>query len=132
MGWLQKITQDNRGETLESILSRWKAQGVTIFCFEQEHRIVLSTLIIPKGKRKQGIGSQIMQELTDYADQVGKRLETTPGEKDRYHGTTSRRRLINFYKRFGFVSNKGRNKDFRTRETMLREPKKNRSRKGIL
>ena len=111
-------------ETLESILNRWKSQGITLFVFEQPQRIVLDSLIVPKEQRKQGIGSQIMQELINYADQVGKRLETTPGEKDPFHGTTSRRRLINFYKRFGLVQNKGRNKDYRTRETMYREPKK--------
>ena len=31
-------------------------------------------------------------------------------------------RLINFYKIFGLVENKGRNKDFETSKTMYREP----------
>ena len=117
MSWFKKTNN-----TLASIVSRWKSQGVTLFVFERDNIIVLDSLIVPKGKRKQGIGSQIMRELTEYADTVGKRLELSPGNKDPYHGTTSRKRLIDFYKRFGLIQNKGRHKDYRTRETMYREP----------
>ena len=36
---------------------------------------------------------------------------------------TSQARLKKFYKKFGFVENKGRNKDFEISELMYREPK---------
>ena len=66
-----------------------------------------------------------MQEITNYVDRVGKRLELSPGQKDSYHGTTSKNRLVNFYKRHGLIQNKGRNKDFSTNKTMYRDPKEN-------
>jgi len=66
--------------------------------------------------------TQIMQELVNYADQIGKRFELSPGQKDPFHGTTSRGRLVNFYKRFGFIENKGRHKDFTTSRGMYRKP----------
>jgi GNAT superfamily N-acetyltransferase len=123
MSWLQRIAE--QPESLESLIQKWRlaVPGIILFVFEKDNIIVLSSLIIPRGNRKQGIGSQIMQDLIQYADQVGKRLETTPGQKDPYHGTTSRGRLINFYKRFGLRENKGRHKDYQTSETMYREPK---------
>lgn len=78
---------------------------------------------VPKEKRKQGIGSAIMKDINDYADQGKKRVTLNPGSKDDRHGTTSRNRLIKFYKRHGYVHNKGRNKDFTTSAAMYRDPK---------
>ncbi len=63
-----------------------------------------------------------MRDIVDYADATGKRVVLTPGQKDDRHGTTSRSRLVTFYKRFGFVENKGRAKDFTISESMYREP----------
>ena len=122
MNWY-KLSQNI--ETSESIADKWRQQGITLYIFEKENIITLDSIIVPKERRNQGIGTKIMQELAAYADKVGKRLELSPGQKDDYHGTTSKGRLVNFYKRFGLVPNKGRNKDFSTTKTMYREPQKN-------
>ena len=74
--------------------------------------INLDSIIVDKAKRKQGVGSAVMQELIDYADAEGYTIVLTPGSKDDAHGTTSRGRLVKFYKRFGFRENKGRSMDF--------------------
>jgi len=74
--------------------------------------INLDSIIVDKATRKQGVGSAVMQELTDYADAEGYQIILTPGTKDDAHGTTSRGRLVKFYKRFGFRENKGRSMDF--------------------
>jgi predicted GNAT family acetyltransferase len=116
MNWYKKA------QNIESIENKWKQLGVVLYIFEQDDVIILDSLIVPHGQRKQGIGTQIMQELASYADQVGKRLEVSPGQKDDYHGTTSRGRLVNFYKRFGLIENKGRNKDFSISKSMYRNP----------
>ena len=63
-----------------------------------------------------------MKDLCDYADANNKRILLSPGYKDDHHGTTSHGRLVSVYKRFGFVQNKGRNKDFRISHTMIRNP----------
>ncbi len=120
MNWLQKIAT---GE-LDNIAGKWKTAipGLVLFVHEQDNRVVLSSLIIPKPLRNQGLGSKIMRDLTDYADSVGKRMELSPGLRDKYHGTTSRNRLVRFYRQFGFKQNKGRNADYSTSETMLRNP----------
>lgn len=83
----------------------------------------LSDLKVAKGNRKKGIGSAFMESLVSIADREGLTITLTPGSRDDKHGTTSRKRLVKFYKRFGFVENKGRNKDFRrTAGSMFREP----------
>ena len=105
---------------LSTILDTWRAQGITLFVIETSEAITVHSLIVPKGQRKQGTGSQVMEELVAYADEVGKRMELSPGLRDPYHGTTSQGRLVKFYKRFGFVRNKGRNKDFELSSTMYR------------
>ena len=116
MNWYKLSQQIN------SISEKWKQQGVDVSLYESDDKIYLQNIIFPKDARKQGVGTAVMEDLVNYADQVGKRIELTVGLKDKYHGTTSRGRLVKFYKRFGFVENKGRNKDYTTRESMYREP----------
>jgi GNAT superfamily N-acetyltransferase len=84
--------------------------------------IRLNLLVIPKDKRKQGLGSQAMRELIDYADANGLRITLSPALSDDRKGTTSRARLVRFYKQFGFVENKGRRKDFSISDGMVRDP----------
>lgn len=81
----------------------------------------LNLLIV--GQKKNGSGTTAMEELISYADEKGMRITLSPGLKDDNFGTTSRTRLVSFYKRFGFVENKGKNKDFSISGGMYREPK---------
>ena len=85
--------------------------------------IKLQMIAVDKDKQKAGIGTKALEMLTNFADTEGRRVVLTTGVKDPNFGTTSMSRLKNFYKRFGFVENKGRNKDFSISENMLREPR---------
>jgi GNAT superfamily N-acetyltransferase len=82
----------------------------------------LADIEVAKDARQQGIGTKALEALTQFADEHGQRILLTPALKDPKHGTTSRGRLVRFYKRFGFVLNKGRNKDFTTMQGMYRDP----------
>ncbi len=82
--------------------------------------IELGNIIV--NNKKQGTGTSVLMELCKFADYYNARIILTPGLKDPNHGTTSRNRLVRFYKRFGFVENKGQNKDFRIRAGMIRNP----------
>lgn len=79
----------------------------------------LSRIVVPEDSRGQGVGQQVMQEIIAYADANNRRIVLTPSTD---FGGTSVSRLVNFYKQFGFVENKGANKDFTTKEAMYREP----------
>jgi len=80
------------------------------------------SIIIDKEHRNMNVGSDIIKEINQFADKNNLKITLTPGLKDKHHGTTSRSRLIKFYKRFGFIENKGRNKDFTISDLMYRKP----------
>lgn len=94
--------------------------GITLDLSGSEHSeyVTLGLISIPKEMRGQGIAKKVMQELVDEADANGWTLDCTPSSDF----GSSKARLVEFYRGFGFVPNSGRNKDFGTRETMLRLP----------
>lgn len=67
-----------------------------------------------------GSGSALMELVCKWADQNKVTLTLTPSTS---FGATSTQRLVNFYKRFGFVLNKGKQSNFKTRQAMYRTPK---------
>lgn len=93
--------------------------GVEVSISEESDKITLNKLIVDKDARGSGKGSEYMNTLTEYADATGKRITLTPS-KD--FGGSSVSRLKAFYKRFGFVENKGKNKDFEESDSMYRDP----------
>jgi len=84
--------------------------------------IELDRIVVNEYSRNKGVGTDVMKELIDYADQNGKRLILTTNQADQQLGTTSSGRLKDFYKQFGFVENVGENKDFRIKSNMYRSP----------
>lgn len=88
--------------------------------YENKSSLILSRIIVKEECRGQGVGTNVMNDLIDYADTNGQIIALTPS-KD-FGGNVNR--LIQFYKRFGFKMNKGANKNFEFRDTMLREPLK--------
>lgn len=99
--------QEKYGVTLD--LSEYKWSDI----------ISLSRIVLPKQDRGKGIGTKVMLDIIKYADENNKRITLTPSTD---FGGTSVGRLTDFYKKFGFVENKGRNKDFTIRDLMYREP----------
>ncbi len=83
----------------------------------------LNSLVVPRKDQKTGLGTAAMLALCRFADQQGKRIVLSPATRDDHWGTTSRSRLVAFYKRFGFVANSGRKKDFAISDGMYRDPK---------
>ena len=67
--------------------------------FKKGSDLILDMIVVPKDKRKQGIGSKVLNDITHYADINGLRILLTTGVKDDFHGTTSSTRLKQFYKK---------------------------------
>tara|TARA_R110000851_G_scaffold123761_2_gene253678 strand:+ start:6343 stop:8151 length:1809 start_codon:yes stop_codon:yes gene_type:complete len=95
-----------------------KFKDVSLDVYEKNNTINLSRIVVPKDVRNSGIGSDVMQDLVSYADETGQKVALTPSSD--FGGNV--KKLKEFYKRFGFVENKGKNKDFSTRESMIRPP----------
>jgi len=79
----------------------------------------LTKIEIFEGYRKEGYATQVMNQIIDYANKEGATIILTP---DPYLKNISKKSLINWYKDFGFVMNKGKNKDFRHQELMQKIP----------
>ncbi len=106
-----------------SLQLKRKYPNADIYLYDYGDDLKLDTLRVPKENRNQGIGSSIMNDITNYADKTQKRTILTLGQKEK-GGTTSSGRLARFYGRFGFERNKGRNKDFTVSASMIRRPMK--------
>lgn len=78
----------------------------------------LHKIVVPEAMRNQGNGTKAMQDIISYADSQNKTIALTPSSDFGGHKS----RLTNFYKKLGFVENKGRNKDYEISESMYRSP----------
>lgn len=104
----------------EDILKQ-KYSGIRFMLLQNDNKktVYLTEFIVPIKMRSEGIGTSFMNDLTALADQYGYKITLTPSNS--YGGSVSR--LKDFYQRFGFVFNKGNNRDFSHREDMYRDPK---------
>jgi len=89
---------------------------VKIDLWDSGDRLDLESIVIPKELRGQGYGTEIMKMITKLSDQEQKPIYLTP---DTSFGGTSFKRLVSFYKRFGF--NKNDDKSV-TKHFMVRYP----------
>jgi len=104
---------------LNSIIHRYNVLGLIAWIYLKENSIeVASIKINDKKKRKQGLGSALMTEIVNLCDKYNLICTLTPEPTE-----TPKAVLLRFYKKFGFVSNMGRYRDFRFRNSMIRQPK---------
>jgi len=85
-----------------------------IYYSSNQDILVISSIIVPKEKRKRGIGRKVMNEICDFADKNNLKILLTPTSD--FGG--NKQKLIQFYKSLGFK----KNKDYKYRESMIREP----------
>lgn len=92
--------------------------GLTLNLGGRDGKITIDRIELRGDLRESGTGTQVMNAITGWADESGVTLGLTPS--DSFGGNV--KRLKQFYKRSGFVENKGAAKDFEISETMIREP----------
>lgn len=115
----------NTAEPLQQGL-RERHPNLKMFVSEGPTQITLSKVIVPESERGSGAGSAFMKDLVAQADARGKTIALTPSAD--FGGSVSR--LKTFYKRFGFVENKGKFKDYEISESMYRPATASPSRAG--
>jgi GNAT superfamily N-acetyltransferase len=104
---------------LELMRRRWQDENVSSFAYVKRGDITLYEIRLPKERRGQGIGTAKMRELLEFAQKHGMRVLLSPSTD---FGASSKARLEKFYRGLGFEKNSGRNRDYRTRETMIWRP----------
>lgn len=126
-----QLIEETNPEVSDEILQSFVQKLVSELGLEKLHASIrgddlsLDMIVVPNDKRKMGLGTIAMQKFCAFADRYGLRILLTPALPGDTHGTTSRSRLVRFYKRFGFYENTGRKKDFSTRAGMIRDPREN-------
>jgi GNAT superfamily N-acetyltransferase len=108
-------------ELLSMLEAAWAPRGVEVDAYvdpakEQMH---IARIVVDKTLRRQGLGTLAMQDLVELADHFGLLMTLSPSID---FGGTSVDRLKRFYRRFGFVSNKGRQKHWEITASMYRLP----------
>ena len=111
---------ENVNDDLFHLRTKWKQLGADVFIYLNGMDLQLHSIRVEKNKRGTGVGSAVMQELIGFAQKNGHRITLSPSTD---LGASSLGRLEKFYKRFGFVYNKGRNKYFSVSDTMIWQPK---------
>lgn len=120
MTTFRQFYTENTNDDLFHLRTHWRQMGADVFIYLNNRTLELHSIKIDKDKRKQGIGSAVMKEILDFAQGKGYKVTLSPSTD---LGASSIGRLEQFYKRLGFVHNKGRNKDFSVSDTMIWEPK---------
>lgn len=105
-------------KTLED---KYKDELIGLDIYEDGKSLKLSRIIINPEFRGGGVGTDIMNDLINYADKNKKIITLTPSGD--FGG--NKNRLVQFYKRFGFKMNKGVHKSYEYMDTMIRWPKIN-------
>lgn len=114
---LKEDASENMSSGLKNIKNKYSEEIEKFNVYEFNGKLSID-LIVMKNKNS-GYGTKVMQELCDYADSKNLIMILSPSNEF----GSSKSRLIEFYKRFGFVENKGKNKIFGIFETMYRTPK---------
>ena len=82
--------------------------------------LTLSRVVVPENIRNEGTGTKFMNRLIKESDVRGYKIILTPSND--FGG--NKNKLFDFYERFGFVRNKGKNRDFSHKEDMYRLPER--------
>lgn len=111
-------------QALKELEEGWARLGVEIDAsistdVYRRNNLHLSRIEIERENRGRGFGTKAMEDLTALADHYGLLMTLSPSTD---FGASSKERLKRFYRRFGFVSNKGRHKDFTLSDAMYRLP----------
>lgn len=109
----------NQVDELVSALKTRFQVNLSLSYNNTKNTMTLHKIIVPKEQRGTGVGTSVMTEICALADQLGAKLTLTPSSD--FGGSVSK--LIAFYSKFGFVQNKGKNKDFEISDLMYRLPK---------
>lgn len=108
----------NQLNSINDLKSKYNNITIDLYQNDKTKTITLSRIIVPKELRDNNIGTSFMNDLNSLADKLNYKIILTPS-KD--FGSNVNR-LKTFYNRFGFIENKGKNKDFTHNELFYRLP----------
>ena len=123
--YLTEIVSDTE---LEKISAKWEAKGfnqAAVFKTSKHGYIYILDIFLPVKLRNKGLGTKFMEDVIKYADKNKAKIVLTPEPEglENKEDKEMTDRLVNFYKRFGFVENEGKNRDRSIKQRMYRNPR---------
>jgi GNAT superfamily N-acetyltransferase len=102
---------ENKVSTFERTLQSLypEIERVGLYFDHNNQSIFISDFYIKPENRRQGVGTKIMNSIIHFADEVKLPIVLIPEPEDEVMTVSQ---LISFYKKFGFVLNKGKQKDY--------------------
>jgi GNAT superfamily N-acetyltransferase len=98
---------------------------VGLYYDHNNNSLFISDLYIKQESRGKGVGTKIMNSIVQFADGLNLPIVLIPESDD---DNVSNKDLMNFYKKFGFVVNTGKKKDYSFSDpfavTMYRLPRR--------
>lgn len=118
--YLAQVRKPDAMKAAQDLIDRAEERGVTLKFYVEEDRGIafLGRIQTPADKQGQGLATETMDEVIEYADEYGLQVQLSPTDLM----GSNEKRLIDFYKRFGFVENKGKTKNKEVSNTMYRDP----------
>lgn len=107
----QGVDIENKVATFERTLQSLypEIDRVGLYYDRNNGSLFLSDFYIKPEHRGKGVGTKIMNSIVQFADSMKLPVVLIPEPDDDNMSETD---LINFYKKFGFVVNKGKQKDY--------------------
>lgn len=106
--------------SVKDIVDYAKTKNVELSVNEENSQIELSLIRVSENDRGIGVGSDVISKLNDYADSNNQIITATAGTE---FGGKSLKDIVNFYKKNGFVENKGENANDMIEASMYRLPR---------
>lgn len=117
---LQGVVGESMDSKVTALIAKLEKRftGLTLWLHVNRGGIlILSKISLPKEQRGAGVGSRALEEIVRFADKHKIAIALTPD------GATGKAKLTKWYRSYGFVPNKGRNKTWKAQETMVRWPR---------
>ena len=107
----QGVDIENKVSTFERTLQSLypEIDRVGIYYDRNNGSLFLSDFYIKPEHRGKGVGTKVMNSITEFANGMKLPIVLIPEPDD---DNMSTKALINFYKKFGFVVNQGKKKDY--------------------
>ena len=105
---------------INKLQSKYRKLGCEVEIAPRYYDSVYLTLIkVPINLRGKGLATLFMEEFINWADSLGVIITLSPSDSE----GSSLERLIEFYKRFGFIKNRINHRDSKYVGSMIRYPK---------
>lgn len=116
----QQFINENNQTLIKNLQSKIQNQyDAKVSISLSGNKIEIAKIIVNSDNRNNGVGTNIILDIVNFADSNKLTIVLTPSSD--FGGNKTK--LISFYKKFNFVENKGKNKDYEISDTMYRHHK---------